>query len=394
MSMNRLDSPSRRAGSAYVLVLATSMIVTVIGISALTAVRLRLRAAELDRSVSAAELHARSAVEMGLFWIGNDADWRTNHPNGVWETNRTVGRGTYTLQVTDPTDSDLTNSWVDPVVVRGTGYDGRARAIYEVTLDPDPAGARPIRAATLALSPSNYWPLQEAAGTAATDLAGDVSGVYTNGVTLNSYDSHFAEATARFDGGNDYVAIPHRNAFLMSAGSVSLWFKPNSASGTQGLFSKDAYGIVTGGHMTIYIESGRLKVRLQSLLSSYTITSASGSVTAGDWHHAVFNFGSDGMKLYLNGEQVSSSSYTGGLYTVFSFFNIVKNEEPIALGVSTISSLTGSLSGWSNPFGGRLAHVAMFNYALSSDQIKTLYDAGNPTRTMRPRPGSLKKVVE
>lgn len=383
---------SRRAGSAYVLVLATSMIVTVIGISALTAVRLRLRAAELDRSVGAAELDARSAVDMGLFWIGNDPDWRTNRPNGVWETNKKIGNGTYTLQVTDPTDSDLTNSWADPVVVRGTGTQGRARAIYEVTLEPDPPGARPIRAATLALAPMDYWPLQEAAGTVAVDITGGVSGAYTNGVILNSYDTHFAEPTAKFDGGNDLVVIPHQDAFLMTTGSVSFWFKPDSASGTQGLFSKDAYGFVTGGHLTIYLESGRLKTRLQSQSSSYTISSAYSTITAGRWHHAVFSFGPSGMKLYLNGDLVDTNAYTGGLYNVYSTYTI-KNQEPIAIGVSTTTSTSGSATGWSSPFGGRIAHAALFNYTLSAAQIKSLYDAGNPARTMRPRPGSWKKVV-
>jgi len=386
----------RRRGSAYVLVLTTSMIVTVIGVSALTAVRLRHRTAEMDRSVAHAALCARSAVDMGLFWIGNDPDWRENRPNGDWQTAQPLEAGEYDLSVTDPTDGDLTNSWSDPVVVRGTGRYGRARVVYEVTLEADPRGARPIRPAVLSLKPTSYWPLQDAAGDTATDMTGGYDGTYTNGVVLNSYDEQLSDNTARFDGGNDYVAIDHHNDFLLRDGSVCLWFKPDSTSGEQGLFSKDATNFVDGGHLTMYLSGSRLRTRLQSKSSSYTVDSSYGSIAAGQWHHAVFTFGDDGMHLYLNGRLVDTDSYNDGLLKTGTLLGLgdIYNTEPIAIGVSTKNSLTGLLSGWNDAFGGRIAHVAIFDYQLDDEQVEWLHEVGQTTRTMRIKPGSWQKVVD
>ncbi|MBI1367685.1 MAG: hypothetical protein GC162_03430 [Planctomycetes bacterium] len=361
----------------------TSMIVTIIGISALTSVRIRQRMTMTNFDAADARMLARSAVDMGMLIVTYDPNWRTNRANGQWIVNQKLGSGSFTLEVTDPADGDFTNSDLQPVRIRGYGYQGRATAMMEVTMQPTPDAIRPARAATRALGPMAMWPMQDASGTTSTDAIGLQSGTYRNGVALNVLDPNLGDRTAKFDGSNDYVEIPHRSDFLLSNGSISMWFKPDSVTGTRGLMTKVNSLSLTSGQLSIYIDSGRVRAKFSSTLSSRIVSSPSGSVVAGQWYNLVFTFGSGGMKLYLNGSLVDSDSYSGG----------IGSTEPIAVGVSSSGSLLGLINSWSNPFAGRIAHVAMFNYVMSAAQAASLYSAGNPTRTMTVVPGSWKQIV-
>jgi hypothetical protein len=117
-----------------VVVLGTAMLVTVIGLSALTALRIERRYAEGTSDLAQARIFARSAIEMGLYRIDIDPDWRTNNPNGVWIGKQTIGKGAYTLEGVDPADSDLTDWDADPVTLIGTGLSGAATYKLQVTV--------------------------------------------------------------------------------------------------------------------------------------------------------------------------------------------------------------------------------------------------------------------
>ena len=68
----------RRRGSGYVYFLSTMMLVAVIGVSALMAARIRLRAAGGSNDATAARFYAQSAIELGLVMIQQDGAWRTS----------------------------------------------------------------------------------------------------------------------------------------------------------------------------------------------------------------------------------------------------------------------------------------------------------------------------
>ena len=131
----------RRRGSIYIMVLGTSTAIIVIGLSALLAVRIERRGAEGTADLSKARFHARSAIEMGLFQIGSDLDWRTNQTNGNWYVDEPIGTGAFTLEGVDPNDGDLGNNDTDPLVFTGIGTRGDARFKLEVTLT---AEVRPL----------------------------------------------------------------------------------------------------------------------------------------------------------------------------------------------------------------------------------------------------------
>jgi len=110
------------------------MVVTIVGISALLAVRIQSRSASMTSELAEARNYAYSAIELGLLWINQDSNWRSNYPNIAWLSGQPIGRGTMTLVVTDPADGDLTDSEYDPVILTGMGVCGIARHKTQLTL--------------------------------------------------------------------------------------------------------------------------------------------------------------------------------------------------------------------------------------------------------------------
>lgn len=132
-----------RPGTVYVLVLVSAMIVAVIGLVGVTVVRQDLARSELNASAAKATTYAQSAIELGLTEIKLNPSWRTTYTNGSTMFSRPLGTGRASLTVSDPNDSNLSNSISDTFLLRGTGIVGGARQLVEVkvipTLPPLPA---------------------------------------------------------------------------------------------------------------------------------------------------------------------------------------------------------------------------------------------------------------
>jgi hypothetical protein len=127
----------RRRGTAYLIVLGAAVIVTLLGLSALTGVRIQRRSTLALADVTEARLYARSAIELGLLTINSAPTWRTAQPHGRWITGRTLGRGTFDLDAVDP-DGNLSDDPNDPIVLTGTGHVGLACQKISVQLVPEP----------------------------------------------------------------------------------------------------------------------------------------------------------------------------------------------------------------------------------------------------------------
>ncbi len=127
----------RRRGSMYVAVLGSAMAITVMGLSAIMLARVERSSVVGTADSAAARFYAQSAIELGQHDIRQDSNWRTTYPkypNDVWEADRAIGTGTYTLQGIDTVDANLSNSPTDPVVLRGTGFQGQSRYKLQVTM--------------------------------------------------------------------------------------------------------------------------------------------------------------------------------------------------------------------------------------------------------------------
>lgn len=135
-SLNVAHNRFARRGSVYIIVLGSAMAVTVMGLSALTVVRITRRSAQETAGLAQARLHARTAIELGLHQIASIPDWRNTFPNGTWLQDQPIGTGTYSLEGVDPNDADLADSVDDPLVLTGTGMEGDARYKLSVQLVP------------------------------------------------------------------------------------------------------------------------------------------------------------------------------------------------------------------------------------------------------------------
>jgi hypothetical protein len=268
-------------------------------------------------------------------------------------------RGTlYDVRIWDSALSDATVLSEANKLLPATDETPQLIALYEFNeVIPNPALAA-------------HWPLDEASGTDALDDTGGNGGTYTNGAAPNA--TGMVGTAAAFDGNNDYIEIPHSADYLLDNGTIAFWFKTDSASSTQGLFSKDSSGYDTGGHVHIHTESSRVKVRLQSTSSSYTVQS--GTISNNTWYHVVFIFGAGGMKLYLNGSEADTDSYSGGLGTSSGGTG---NQEPIALGANTWNSGNQVVTPLSNYFSGTIDDVRIYDWSLDATQVTNLH-AGNP----------------
>jgi hypothetical protein len=126
----------RCGGSIYLHVLASSLLITILGLGSLAAVRIQMRSARLVRDCAGARACALSAIEMGLLQVKQNPSWRTTWSNGTWLDSNVLGSGQFTLQGTDPKDGVLSNSAYDPLVLMGIGTQGIARHKAQVTLVP------------------------------------------------------------------------------------------------------------------------------------------------------------------------------------------------------------------------------------------------------------------
>ena len=117
----RRSREHRRRGSMYVAVLGSAMAVTVMGLSAIMLARVERSEVGGLTDAAAARFYAQSAIEIGQQRIRQDSNWRTTYTSGVWETNRAIGTGTYTLEGIDTVDGNLSNSSSDLSVRTPTG---------------------------------------------------------------------------------------------------------------------------------------------------------------------------------------------------------------------------------------------------------------------------------
>ena len=220
-------------------------------------------------------------------------------------------------------------------------------------------------------------------------IARDSSSFANDGMVMNGPVGGIAgqHGTAfEFDGTDDYVEIPHDDSYLMQGGTFSVWFKTDSLSGKSTLFSKDSSGLDTGGHCSAWIINNRVEVRLQSTTENYYVASPSNSIAVNTWYHIMFAWGEEGMVLYLNGVEVDTDPYTGGLGTTSGG---IGNYEPIVLGGNTEVSGDLVATPVRDHFDGVLDDLRIYNERLSESQAVEIYNGA-----IEPSPFVSEVIVE
>ena len=222
-------------------------------------------------------------------------------------------------------------------------------------------------AAITASAPRVYYKLDEA--TAATTAA-DSSGNARNGTYRGTTTKGAADACARdtgtavtFDGSSGYINLA-TSLSVPATYSSAAWFKTTTTTG--GLiagFGAAATGASTTTDRVLYMTNTGALVFGNNNAAKRVITAA-GPYNDNQWHHVLATVGADGMRLYVDGKQVATTTTTPtAAYT--GFFRVGYD----------------NLTGWpnaptSNYFRGTLDEVAAYSTTLTPTDATNHHQAG------------------
>lgn len=199
--------------------------------------------------------------------------------------------------------------------------------------------------------PVAYWKLDGDA----TDSAGSNDGTIYGATTTTGQVGDSLE----FDGEGDYVDCGNNDSLDMAdALTVSAWIKRSSFSTIGTIIGKNNGNSVTAGYSLHSYTQG---LQLQFYSSNrWRRTTPRVAVTANQWHHVVGTFNGNVAYLYVDGEQRASLVHNGDI--------------AIAAGYPV------QIAYWRSQrpeyFKGSIDEVAIFDTALSADQIEAMYQAG------------------
>jgi len=125
-------------GGLYAGVMLVTLVVLILGLSALAAVRIRLRSVAGEQDAVAAGLYAQAGIERALLALYSDSAWRARYSNGTWNSPQAIGDGTFRFKLIDPLDGSLSDDPAEPARLFGEGQQGSALRLYSVELTQDP----------------------------------------------------------------------------------------------------------------------------------------------------------------------------------------------------------------------------------------------------------------
>jgi Ca2+-binding RTX toxin-like protein len=166
----------------------------------------------------------------------------------------------------------------------------------------------------------------------------------------------------------DYVQVRHTSSMALAQGTIAFAFVANDVGRWQALFSKDAEGHGNGGHLSAFVNEGRVEVRLQSTDKSVWIKSQS-VLVAGQEYHVAITFGSGGLKLFLDGQLVASNiQFQQGIAT---------NTSDLAIGANTWGRSASNPRWTSDFFCGVISRFTIYSSQLTPAAITRLFGAGD-----------------
>ena len=172
-------------GTVYVLVLGITLIVTVLGMGAITLSRVTARTTTDANDWEAAGTLAFSACEHATSYLNaaataSPSSWRSAYVNGQTAFTQAVNRGSFSWAIKDEKDGNLANDYLQSFRVYGIGKVGNVTRVYSVQVAPGGSALDVLRTAvhtTAAINltgktQSNYGPISSNAGVA---LSGTVN---------------------------------------------------------------------------------------------------------------------------------------------------------------------------------------------------------------------------
>ena len=192
-------------------------------------------------------------------------------------------------------------------------------------------------------------------GTAINDLtANNTNGTLTNGPTFNTGNLGSIE----FDATNDFILLPGASSLSVNHNTISSWNYSSDYDQSGFLFEKTTNGSVnTQYSLFLYTPSNIILYR------TYGLSVVSSYVTAthfinNAWNNVVATYDGAQKKIYINGVLKFNHAVTG---------TVTQN--------TTGTSIIGAYgTGQAYFFNGKIAQTAIYNKALTADEILQNYN--------------------
>lgn len=198
----------------------------------------------------------------------------------------------------------------------------------------------------------SYWKFDEGSGVTAGDSVGDNDGTLINGPVWTTGQ---VGGALSFDGINDYVDLGSVNINIPGDFTITAWIKAiQSRSNYRVILSK---GPKNTGHYEIYLNIGTGELKFYS--NDIGDIGSGRIVDDNTWHHITVTYNGANIKFYVDGNLESSPSASG---------SITSENEIFYIGRQIIDS--------SMPFNGLIDEVAVFDRALTLEEIQQHYQNG------------------
>ncbi len=360
----------RRRGSAYILVLSTTALVTAAGLAAVMVQHAQAQSARLTAESTRARAAAASGVELGVHLaLADPAGWKQRYDGPV---DIDLDGARLVLSAHDPASTEtLSTDPTQPFVIASSAQVGGARARLQATVVPAIApGQDPWDGFTLA----GRWRFREQGASFAYDEIAANDGRLHGSVVQNRWAQIPYDPSARSMAisSSAHVRVIHNPSLEIEAGALAFWFFATDSSSDQTIFSKQAGGTNNGGGLRVTYHNDHAVRAVFYGSAGSTILTATG-IVPNQWNFVLVRW--DGMGscgIYTNG----SSRHVRLLPAGWGLGkdNGVTNPEPIAFGVSTDGASSGSTSPNTNPFSGRIADVALLKGVISAEDARAIYE--------------------
>lgn len=234
-----------------------------------------------------------------------------------------------------------------------------------LAMAPSLASAGTYYDAVMADNPVGYWRLNETGGTTALDTQGSNDGTYLNGVVQGQPGAIYGDSgfSAKFDGSNDKVDIPHSADLNPASFSFEVWAKVQPGSGTAHRSPMTSRNNSPQQGYIFYAHSGRWEYWTGPGWNA-TLAPA-GSVVEGQWTHLVgtYDAATQEKRLYVNGQLANSAT------------GVTVNPNSSTLLRIGAGATEGAGAYF---FRGDLDEAAVYNYALDATRVLAHYNAARP----------------
>lgn len=201
------------------------------------------------------------------------------------------------------------------------------------------------------------WLFNEGKGEEAKDSSGNGNDGNLTG-NPKWVNGKFGKAL-EFDGVDDYVDVGAGKFDTISDGTIALWFNHGGTGGVNRVIfghSKDG-----SNRSPIFVSDSTQKIAFEIIMGgvNHDIYSDK-TVAAGTWYYMAVTFGTDGMKMYVDGVQQA-------------------DKDPITWGYDDIGTSAENMIGrhlGGHHFPGIIDEVAIFNVALKEGDIQATMNQG------------------